>query len=195
MVAILVCIGGETRSIAWPNCCLRRHYERGRLHRERGPAVDIKGAYEAWYQRGDPRRIKKGMPSVRGSNSVRMAMNAIRKYSQELVCAGALDVHDAYVYVSDVLIDSEYAAGYQAWTCGGNARTSYTYIYPSDIRGLYVQLMHESADTIGCSNVTELFLTCLASEIPVRIAQCIHCNALVEMSALNADNALCSKCT
>jgi hypothetical protein len=40
-----------TGRIAWPNG-IERHYESGRLHREEGPAVVIKGSFEAWYQRG-----------------------------------------------------------------------------------------------------------------------------------------------
>ena len=47
---------GEKRTIVWPGG-VARHYANGRLHREGGPAVTIKGTFEAWYQRGDPHRI------------------------------------------------------------------------------------------------------------------------------------------
>ena len=55
-VAGATSVADATSIIAWPGG-IERHYENGRLPREGGPAVVIKGTYEAWYQRGDPHRI------------------------------------------------------------------------------------------------------------------------------------------
>jgi hypothetical protein len=56
MVAILarIVLGGGPHTIAWAGE-IKRYYERGRLHREGGPAVAIKGTYEAWV----PAKVKK----------------------------------------------------------------------------------------------------------------------------------------
>jgi hypothetical protein len=64
-------------NIAWPGG-IERHYENGRLHREEGPAVVIKGTFEAWYRRGDPHRIGEAadardlprMASIKGTGCV-----------------------------------------------------------------------------------------------------------------------------
>ena len=171
MVAVIaVFAAGGTRVVSWPNYRLSRHYVNGRLHREGGPAVDVKGTFEAWYQHGDPHRIA-CTPLSCDSNTAYMAMRTIHKDTQQWLVAGALVVFDAFVFAAR-LIDLNDAEKYLAWTCG-DTRTSYADCCTKFVGELYVcqvriKTKDPTADTLICSNVTELSLACLASKQPVR---------------------------
>jgi hypothetical protein len=182
MVAILVCIGGETRSIAWPNCCLRRHYERGRLHRERGPAVDIKGAYEAWYQRGDPHRAKTTGDCT--SVSLLLLSERSRRCHQ-----GGIYCLDGYLflYAQSGCTKEDGFTG-KSWFCGWPPKAVQLHVYCTEnkkswhmmmfVQGLRFKTATNPVDLFQ-RGLTDLFLAHQASERPLCLVGCARCDAVV----------------
>jgi hypothetical protein len=187
-------------SIAWPGG-IERHYESGRLHREEGPAVVIKGTFEAWYQRGDPHRIGAAafeLATARVSSLMReqilnsrcsaMFMQVYCRNILTWLTTGRICMLDSYMFTlfpSAQYIESEW----RTWYCSGEVRgTTKTFAASSAntefARGLkYPDI--SPAVSLG-TRLTDLYLALMEVAGPMFYLRCITCNASFKTSELES---------
>ena len=207
-------IASSTSVISWSNG-IERHYEGGRLHREGGPAVAIKGVYEAWYQRGDPHRIgadvfervaARSQPADRAkitkSRCPRVPLDVYQSNTQRWSAAGGIEMLDSFVFTIEPKLVKGSAEA-QIWYCAGEvwgAASGYSVRSANAryARGLWYTMGISPADSL-CCRLTDLCLDWMDASVPMCIVHCMACNAVVKIKtpqlANVAGGTLCALCT
>ena len=209
MVAVVLCFASEssfasgfadesgfadaTSIIAWPGG-KERHYKGGWLHREGGPAVVIKGTYEAWYQRGDPHRIgaaaftqaiaRAREPERRRIVDTRCAYMVQKVYNkclQTWVKVVGIGMIDSYVFTLERFKNDYHFWGYTGDVLGTDCRTSrVTHAYTQNMWDKFIPL----DDLVGW-HLTGLYLDCMTATAPIYFVRCKTCKEAFE--SLNAN--------